>query len=92
VVFGIRVKQPKSAAGRIWNHAEEASAVFSLALITLRLAGVIAWSWWWVLSPLWIGGILVAAVLCGLPVLLCLDTSRVGSGNRRVSRLQDLDD
>jgi hypothetical protein len=25
-----------------------------LALIALRLAGVINWSWWWVLAPLWI--------------------------------------
>ena len=91
VVFGIRVKQPKSVAGRIWNLAEEAFAVFSLALIVLRVAGVIGWSWWWVLSPLWISGILVAAGLCGLLVLLGLDTNRVGSGNRRVSRLHDLD-
>ena len=25
-----------------------------VAFIVLRLCGVIAWSWWWVLSPLWI--------------------------------------
>lgn len=41
---------------------------FSLALtlifIVLKLTNVIAWSWWWVLSPIWIpGGIGVAAVL-----------------------------
>lgn len=24
------------------------------ALITLKLCNVIAWSWWWVLSPLWV--------------------------------------
>jgi hypothetical protein len=36
----------------------------------LKLTGVITWSWWWVVSPLWISGILLAPVLCVLPVLL----------------------
>ena len=25
-----------------------------LAFIILKLCGVITWSWWWVMSPLWI--------------------------------------
>ena len=25
-----------------------------VAFIVLKLTGVITWSWWWVLSPLWI--------------------------------------
>ena len=25
-----------------------------LLFITLKLTGVITWSWWWVLSPFWI--------------------------------------
>ena len=25
-----------------------------VVFLTLRLAGVISWSWWWVTSPLWI--------------------------------------
>lgn len=29
--------------------------VLALILITLKLTGIINWSWWWVLSPLWIG-------------------------------------
>jgi len=27
----------------------------ALLFIALKLCGVIAWSWFWVLSPLWIG-------------------------------------
>lgn len=27
----------------------------TLIFITLKLLGKIDWSWWWVLSPLWIG-------------------------------------
>ena len=36
-------------------------AVGALTLIVLRLTGLVTWSWWWVLSPLWISGILLAA-------------------------------
>lgn len=28
--------------------------LLTLIFITLKLTGVIGWSWWWVLSPLWI--------------------------------------
>jgi hypothetical protein len=28
--------------------------VLLLIFITLKLTGVIAWSWWWVLAPFWI--------------------------------------
>lgn len=28
--------------------------VLLIVFIVLKLCGVIAWSWWWVLSPLWI--------------------------------------
>lgn len=32
--------------------------VLLVVFIILKLCGVIAWSWWWVLSPLWIGFLL----------------------------------
>lgn len=35
-----------------------------ILFITLKLCGVIAWSWWWVLSPFWIP--LVIALVFGL--------------------------
>lgn len=28
--------------------------VLFLIFLTLKLCGVISWSWWWVFSPLWI--------------------------------------
>lgn len=28
--------------------------LLTIVLITLKLCNVIAWSWWWVLSPIWI--------------------------------------
>lgn len=29
--------------------------LLTITFIVLKLAHVIDWSWWWVLSPLWIG-------------------------------------
>lgn len=34
-----------------------------VAFVVLKLCGVIAWSWWWVLSPLWIPAAFVLAIL-----------------------------
>ena len=37
-----------------------------IAFIVLKLCGVIGWSWWWVLAPLWIPvalGVLTAIVI-----------------------------
>ena len=28
--------------------------LLTIAFVVLKLLGIIAWSWWWVLSPLWI--------------------------------------
>lgn len=33
-----------------------------LIFIILKLVGVIDWSWWWVLSPIWIPIVLLLAV------------------------------
>lgn len=35
----------------------------AIAFIVLRLCGVIAWSWWWVLAPLWIPVALLLGIL-----------------------------
>lgn len=43
------------------NNKENSSAggigflgLLTIVFITLKLTGVITWSWWWVLSPIWI--------------------------------------
>lgn len=42
--------------------------LLTIVFITLKLTGYIAWSWWWVLSPIWIG----FAVAMGLIVIVFL--------------------
>lgn len=41
------------------NHSGTGSGIgfvglLTIVFITLKLLGVIDWSWWWVLSPIWI--------------------------------------
>jgi hypothetical protein len=37
--------------------------LLTIVLITLKLTGHIDWSWWWVLSPIWITTAIVVAIL-----------------------------
>lgn len=41
--------------------------LLTIVFIVLKLCGVIGWSWWWVLAPLWIPALLLLAF-----VLFCL--------------------
>lgn len=41
-------KKSTSAQGITWN------GLLALIFITLKLTHFITWSWWWVLSPIWI--------------------------------------
>ncbi len=38
------------------------TGLLQVALIVLKLCGVIKWSWWWVLAPSWISAVLVLAI------------------------------
>lgn len=53
--------------------------LLTIVFITLKLTGYIDWSWWWVLSPLWISAIIVVA-LVGAAVVFAI--SQFGSGRR----------
>lgn len=37
--------------------------LLTILFIGLKLTGYIAWSWWWVLSPIWISAALVIAII-----------------------------
>jgi len=45
--------------------------LLTLVFIVLKLIGVINWSWWWVLAPLWIpfGIVLVLVIIISIIVL-----------------------
>lgn len=37
--------------------------LLAIVFITLKLTNVIAWSWWWVVAPLWVPAALVVAII-----------------------------
>lgn len=41
------------------------SGLLAVAFIVMKLTGIISWSWWWVLSPIWIPFSIVLFVLFG---------------------------
>lgn len=47
------------------------TGLLTIVFIVLKLTGYITWSWFWVLSPLWISGILVFLIL-GIIVLIAI--------------------
>ena len=37
--------------------------LLAIVFIILKLCGTITWSWWWVLSPLWITALITLVVI-----------------------------
>ncbi len=37
--------------------------LLGVVFVTLKLCGVINWSWWWVLAPFWISGVLIGLLI-----------------------------
>ena len=61
------------------NNSSGGIGVFGLlgvVFVTLKLCGVIGWSWWWVTAPFWgglaffLGGALFVAAIMGFIALL----------------------
>lgn len=48
--------------------------LLTVLFVALKLTDHIDWSWWWVLSPLWIGAA-AAIVICSLVLLVALFTA-----------------
>lgn len=56
--------------------------LLTIVFITLKLLDKIDWSWWWVLSPIWIS-ILTALAIFGIILALALITAGTGTRRRR---------
>ena len=46
------------------SHGQGQADILLVMFIVLKLCGVIDWSWWWVLSPLWIS-LAIVILICG---------------------------
>ena len=49
--------------------------VLFVIFLTLKLTGVIDWSWWWITSPLWIPVLFMLTVL-GIGWLVIMNSDR----------------
>lgn len=47
--------------------------VLTIVFVTLKLVGVIDWSWWWVLAPTWIPVVIVVAIFAVILIASALD-------------------
>lgn len=65
---------PRSVAGEqrsSWRLSVPGQLpLVAIPLIALKLAGIIGWSWWWVLAPLWGSVVIVVALVGGILLLL----------------------
>ena len=50
--------------------------LLTIVFVTLKLCGVITWSWWWVLAPLWISASILIPLLILLFTLYCISRNR----------------
>lgn len=64
----------------------------TIAFIVLKLCGVIAWSWWWVLAPLWITTIIIVLVIAvGGALIVWLALTEDERAKRKPKRLSEGD-
>ena len=50
------------------SHGSGFGSLLTILFIGLKLGGVIDWSWWWVLSPIWISAGMGLAIVVMLAV------------------------
>ena len=39
------------------------AGLLAIVFIVLKLVGIIDWSWWWVLSPIWISALVALVIM-----------------------------
>lgn len=47
------------------------AGLLTIAFIVLKLTGVISWSWFWVLSPIWIS-VLIAVLVIAIVLIVAI--------------------
>lgn len=63
----------ESSAG---SSAVSLATLLTVAFVVLKLCKVIDWSWWWVLSPIWIQLIIGILALTIWFVVMCIQEYR----------------
>jgi hypothetical protein len=48
------------------------AGLLTIVFITLKLLHKVGWSWWWVVSPLWISAALTLAILAMVGIVILI--------------------
>ena len=51
--------------------------LLTVVFIVLKLTKAIDWSWYWIISPLWGGFVLISIILCGLVLISALSRKKL---------------
>lgn len=63
------------------------AALLTVAFVVLKLCNVIEWSWWWVISPLWIyAGLSVIAFIIALIIFIIADKQVQDNAGKIIKR------
>ena len=75
------------------NNTQRASGgigffgLLTIVFIVLRLTGFIAWSWWWVLAPLWMpAAVVIAILIIVFGIAVCFEGLRYLFRKRKLKR------
>ncbi len=60
------------------------TTLLTIVFVVLKLCKVITWSWWWVLSPLWIVASIIVAIWVG-----CIIVAIIKKRSRKNERWND---
>lgn len=52
------------------GHGGGFLTILTVLFIGLKLTGCIDWSWWWVLSPIWIAAVILILVIAIVMVIV----------------------
>ncbi|WP_197481843.1 hypothetical protein [Rhodococcus sp. HS-D2] len=82
-----RVSETYNLIGEQLNMNQESNSsggigivgILTIVFVVLKLVGVIDWSWWWVLSPLWISAALGVVIF----LILLVTFKAIGRRTRR---------
>lgn len=63
------------------------TGILQIVFIILKLCGVIDWSWWWVLAPMWISFVFAMVILL-IPVIIARILNGRKQNDHRIFRWQ----
>jgi len=64
----------------------EIGIILTIIFVVLRLTGVIHWSWWWVLAPLWIGAVIIGIMFATTGIRMLFMMRKIRKRMRTLSQ------